>query len=592
MRVLTISRNKLEITRSHLTHPLMTIGRSPTCDVILRAPGIRPFHFLIEWIGEGAFSPDRGAWSITDLSTSQTGTMAEGTEHGEGQILSEDAVHLGDLTFTVVEDRLEVREDIGGTIGANLQGSHKHGTELLELVQVRIDSGAIEEIRHFPVVRKTRVMKPLGKHRNFRLEWQGEDSSTLLKVLLDEMPGAEIFKRGIRIQATPQVEVLPHDVLQVRWQGRDFFIRFVSEIKAPPIPREVMDPLLRRITVGVLLSAMILLALVKLNARYNPPEETKPPLRIATVQLPAPPKAVEPPPPPPPVETQEVAVNKKAPEPDPKQAKKKDEPLQIAPKKKNESPAKASAPRFESANAAKPKAGLNSPAKQAEVNTVGVLGALSKLSAKGKGVRADQVVNEGIITESVSAPQGNSKIVVRNPPAGVLGTGTGGSPKGEGSQNLAAASTTLKGAGKYDPNAVGPVARKGGDSGMNLGTDLSGRGSGSTGLGSMDGADFSVEGGGLDRETVRRVIASYRGAIRTCYERALLSNPRMAGRIVYHWRISPDGPVVTTNIKSATLESDSMKACVNDVISKMVFPRAANGKATQVIYPFVFQGKK
>ncbi len=570
----------------------MTIGRSPTCDVILRAPGIRPFHFLIEWIGEGAFDPNRGAWSITDLSTSQSGPMAEGSEHGEGQILSEDAVQLGDLTFNVVDDRLEVREDIGGTIGANLQGSHKHGTELLELVQVRLDSGAIEEIKHFPIVRKTRVLKPLGKHRNFRIEWQGKNSATLLKVLLDEMPGAETFKRGIRIHPSQQVDVLPHDVIQVRWQSRDFYLRFVSEIKSPPIPREVMDPLLRRITVGVLLSTLILLALIRLNARYNPPQEPKPNLRVATVELPAPPKAIETPPPPP-VAPQEVAINKKAEAPEPKQAPQKtDEPIQVAPQKRNASPAKASAPRFETANSAKPKAGLNSPGKPADVNTVGVLGALSKLSAKGKGVRADQVLNEGIITESVSAPEGGSKIVVRNPPAGVLGTGTGGSTKGEGTQNLAAASTTLQGAGKYDPNAVGAVARKGGESGMSLGTDLTGQGSGSSGLGSLDGADFSVEGGGLDRETVRRVIASYRGAIRTCYERALLSNPRMAGRIVYHWRISPDGPVVTTNIKSATLESDSMKACVSDVISKMMFPRAPNGKATQVIYPFVFQGKK
>ncbi|MCM2280047.1 MAG: AgmX/PglI C-terminal domain-containing protein [Oligoflexia bacterium] len=599
MKILTVSRSKLELTRAHLRKPLITIGRSPTCDVVLRAPGIKAIHFLIEWIGAGEFDSSQGAWAIVDIGG--------GADSAEGIVLSTEPVQFGDLLFSCIEDKLESKEVIGGRILENLETSAKSGgAEILELVQVRVDSGAIEEVSHLPlsVARRGRPERVLEKVPEMQVEWAGASGvEELIRVLLDEMPGAEVFNRGQKLVSARAHGLKSSDVLQIRWRGRDFYLRFVEEVVSPPIERDVVgDPLLKRLIRGILLAAFLFLLVLHFLPKPEP--EEPPPPRIATVEVPPPPKAETPPPPP--------ELPKAEP---PKEEPPKEEPKKVEPPKQKEPPkpvkqpkpvldtkapavkrpAKAAAPRFETKPAPKPKAGLNSPASTVkDVNSVGILGALKSAPAKGKGVRADNIINEGIVTESVSG-QEEAKIVLRNPPSGTLGTGTGGSPRGTEKADLSAASTTLAGAGKYDPNSVGPIASKGGASGYNIGSGLAdggvGTGSGKD-IGAIESGAFNVEGGGLDRETVRRVIASYRGQIRTCYERALLSDSNLAGRVVYHWRISADGTVVSSEIMKSTLSSDSLRACVLEVIRKMAFPRATNGKSTRVIYPFVFQGKR
>src|SRR5947209_5775157 len=112
MKLLTITLNKLELARFQLRKPLLVVGRSPTCDVVLRAPGIKPVHFLIEWIRNGKFNPSEGKWSIADVSSN--------AEAGEGVVLSQVPVKLGDVSFAYIESDIESSEVIGGTIAENL----------------------------------------------------------------------------------------------------------------------------------------------------------------------------------------------------------------------------------------------------------------------------------------------------------------------------------------------------------------------------------------------------------------------------------------------------------------------------------------
>lgn len=591
MKILTISRSNLEIARAHLRKPLLTIGRSPTCDVILRAPGMTAIHFLVEWIGSGEFSPSEGAWAIVDISVGADKPAQGDAEAGEGVVLSSDPVTIGDLVFSCMEDNLESTEIIGGQIAQSLAATGTGGREVLELVKVRVDSGAVEVVNHYPVPAvlpaKPRKEKLIPEIREFKVQWIAGQGDLALKLLLEEMPGAEVFNRGQRVQIDQNTALKPNDLLQVRWRGQDFYLRFVTQVNTPPIPREFWgDPLLRKLSLRISAAGLLLLLLIRFYP--NEPEKEPTPQRTARVEVvEAAPRPVEPPPAAQP-QSQEIEQQKAEEKPEPSTAK---APMKAkeAPKK----PGKAAAPRFISKPEAKPKAGLNSPAKVTNVNAVGILGALNKSGAKGKGVRADKILNDGIVTESATGLE-SSKVVVNNPPAGVIGSGSGGSPVSEG-KGLTAASTTLQGAGKYDPSSVGPIARKGGASGLNIGSSLSGTGSGlgrGNELGSVDGGGFSVEGGGLDRETVRRVIQSKRGEIRTCYERALLSHTNLEGRIVYTWRIVPDGSVISVEVTNSNLDAPSLRSCVLEVIRKMTFPKAANGKATKVIYPFVFQGKR
>lgn len=585
MKLLTISRSKLEIARAQLRKPLIVIGRSPTCDVVLRAPGVKPVHFIVEWIGSGVFDPNAGTWSIADVSA--------GSQAGEGIVLTQEVMSIGDLSFRAVDDQLESSEIIGGKILESLSAQQARDPSIIECVQVRTDSGAIENVVHYPVKRKPGKAPLSREFRTFRLEWVRGQSETLVNLLLEEMPGAEIWVSGRKVEGQKLLKNLrPSDFIQVKWNGRDFYIRFVEEVKSPAIPRDFWgDPLLKKIAllswIGALLLAMLLIFLPK-------PEEPEKELpRVARIEVPPvdapppPPPEVAPPPPPPAAEKVVEKAVKKEP------MKSKEPELQLK-KKAPEKPSKAAAPKVISKPEAKPKAGLNAPAPVEDVNRVGLLGMLNKDVKKGKGVEAEKILDQGIIKETATAPD-NSRVLLQSPPAGVIGSGSGGDPKGKGSKNLGAASTTLSGVSKYDPNSIGPIARKGGQSGYQIGSGLSGTGSGGGGgntVGSLEGGDFSVEGGGLDRETVRRIIASYRGQIRTCYERALISSPKLEGRVVYNWRISAQGAVVTTKVVKSTVESANLQTCVLEVIQKMVFPKAANGLATTVIYPFVFQGKR
>lgn len=58
MKAVKILLQNRELERFALDRPTVFIGRSPSCDVVLRVPGLRPLHFLLEWVGEGNFDPE------------------------------------------------------------------------------------------------------------------------------------------------------------------------------------------------------------------------------------------------------------------------------------------------------------------------------------------------------------------------------------------------------------------------------------------------------------------------------------------------------------------------------------------------------
>ena len=590
MKILTLSINKLEIAKTQLLKPLMLIGRSPTCDVILRAPGIKAVHFIVEWLGSGEFDSETGNWSIVDVSA--------GEDSAEGSVLSTTPISIGDLSFKIIESSLESSALIGGRIMESLSKRRYSDPDLLEFVQVRTDSGAIEEIRHFPIEKKKLKVESLSKEfKSFKIEHPKMKSEALIKLLLSEMPGAELTLSGRKVNASDSVSLRSTDFMKVTWNGRDFYLRFVEEVTAPPIPRDFWgSPLLKRLTLIAALLALLLATLIHYQLISPEVEKVAEPPRIARVEIPAAP--TPPPAPEPKVEApktpEQAPKSETKPEATPAPVKNKVEKPKVADVEikntRSNEPTKAAAPKVVTAPKEPVKSGLNVQAPVKSVNQIGLLGALSKAPAKGAGVKAEDLMNQAVVTETATGNE-TSRIVLKTPPTGVLGSGKSGSPKGSSNPGLTAASTTLSGISKADPSSNGLIARNGSAGGFKLGSaDLAG---GDTkGVGSLDGGDFSVAGGGLDRETVRRIINAYRSQIRTCYERALISSPNLEGRIVYKWQITPQGAVLSAQIFKTTLDSANLKTCVLEVIENMNFPKAQNGKPTTVIYPFVFQGKK
>lgn len=565
MRRLRISRGGLELATAPLHRPLATIGRSPTCEIVLRAPGVQPIHFLLEWIGTGEFSSDAGAWSVFDISASADAT-------GEGVVIGESPENFGGFEFRWVEDQLASLPEIGGGIRESLEEagtqepSRRPDAGLLELVQVRSDSGAIEQVVHeAPARRKLgREVRPLMAAPEFKIRWEGGAEGSLASILLEEMPGASIIERGsggVEPQVSAQlprasVPVGHQGLVEVIWRDHHFFARLVRRIQVQPAPRVgFKDRLLWKLSALWCLLLAFFLAIGFLQHSLKAPEPPAAPPRIAKVEIyrPAPPAVAE---------------------------------QQIRPKSAGTEVPSAVKPTQAAARPVKAPAAV-------PVGEIGILGALKKTSGAhpAAAVRPDLVISDRSVSESMSGSAG--KILLKNPPqAGALERDE--SPAGEPSG--ASASSALQGAlsgiaSGMAPKSAGPVGRRGGST-YSDGSLLSsaGEAEGSSASGSGESGAFQVAGG-LDRETVRRVITSYRNQIRACYERGLIASPKLSGRIVFEWTISPQGPVSVLQIRSTDTGFASLDACVSEVVRSMNFPAAANGRATQVIYPFVFQVK-
>ena len=88
-----------------------------------------------------------------------------------------------------------------------------------------------------------------------------------------------------------------------------------------------------------------------------------------------------------------------------------------------------------------------------------------------------------------------------------------------------------------------------------------------------------------------------REKIRKCYEKGLVANPGLSGRLVFQWTILANGTVSNTRLIKSDFASEkrepteAFEKCFSEVISGVQFPQAENGRSTTVIYPFAFNFK-
>ncbi|MFL5318773.1 MAG: AgmX/PglI C-terminal domain-containing protein, partial [Myxococcaceae bacterium] len=118
-------------------------------------------------------------------------------------------------------------------------------------------------------------------------------------------------------------------------------------------------------------------------------------------------------------------------------------------------------------------------------------------------------------------------------------------------------------------------------------------GAGSVGKGAVGGvvtrasARSITAQGSIDREAVAKVVNSHLQEVRGCYERALLKDPSLAGKVVLEWQISTAGAVVTAKTKTSTLRNQAVEACILQNLKTWHFPPAKGGLVI-VSYPFLF----
>lgn len=94
---------------------------------------------------------------------------------------------------------------------------------------------------------------------------------------------------------------------------------------------------------------------------------------------------------------------------------------------------------------------------------------------------------------------------------------------------------------------------------------------------------------GLTREQVMKTMQGAMSKIQNCYERALLSDDALAGRIEFEWEIAASGSVSGVEIKKNSVAGgEQLGECVVQVIQKIQFPKATNGETTRPSIGFPF----
>ena len=94
--------------------------------------------------------------------------------------------------------------------------------------------------------------------------------------------------------------------------------------------------------------------------------------------------------------------------------------------------------------------------------------------------------------------------------------------------------------------------------------------------------------GELSRDEIAKVVRANLRGIQSCYEKNLLKNPALSGKIVLKWVIDENGSVSKAEIVSDGLHNSKVGACLLTEARKWKFPHPRGGGVVTVTYPFMF----
>lgn len=98
-----------------------------------------------------------------------------------------------------------------------------------------------------------------------------------------------------------------------------------------------------------------------------------------------------------------------------------------------------------------------------------------------------------------------------------------------------------------------------------------------------------INGEGLDKESISRVVKRHMSEVKFCYESALASNASLAGKIAVTWTIDATGAVASADVAESSLNSEAVERCVLDRIRRWRFPEPRGGGVVVVTYPWVLR---
>jgi TonB family protein len=103
------------------------------------------------------------------------------------------------------------------------------------------------------------------------------------------------------------------------------------------------------------------------------------------------------------------------------------------------------------------------------------------------------------------------------------------------------------------------------------------------------GADVQYSGSGLDEKEIRQLIKNHILEIQTCYDRALNTAPRLAGKMTLSFTISPTGAVSSSRVVQSYGPNLALEECVAARMRSWTFPKPNGEGAVTVTHPFIFK---
>lgn len=100
--------------------------------------------------------------------------------------------------------------------------------------------------------------------------------------------------------------------------------------------------------------------------------------------------------------------------------------------------------------------------------------------------------------------------------------------------------------------------------------------------------DHPVVLGAISTEAVEAAVAARREPIGRCYAEAAAANPRLRGKVLVKFAITPSGAVVDAVARSSSLRHPGVESCVVREVEATAFPPLAGGAKAIVHYTFVF----
>lgn len=91
---------------------------------------------------------------------------------------------------------------------------------------------------------------------------------------------------------------------------------------------------------------------------------------------------------------------------------------------------------------------------------------------------------------------------------------------------------------------------------------------------------------------IKRVVRENYAQFKYCYEKQLVKNPEVEGKVVLKFLIGADGKVQKAEVTETTIESADMEQCMLRAAKRMQFPEPMGGGVVDVVYPFVFKASK